>query len=51
MYVFKLPFRRLHGLAQQSEGLQRLIEPFTSLFQPVLHQHVGLDLAGHTIQL
>ena len=39
MDVFQLALGRLHRLAQERKGFQRLIEPFPSLLETILQQH------------
>ena len=49
--VLQLALRRLHRLAQQRDGFQRVVQPFPALRQAVLQQHLGVGAAGAVIQL
>ena len=49
--VLQLAFRRFHGLAQEGERFQRLVEAFLSLLETIVQQHIGIRAARAAIEL
>jgi hypothetical protein len=50
MHVFQLAPGRLHRLAQQGEGFQRIVEPLPAVLEAILHKHLQVGAPGTVIQ-
>jgi hypothetical protein len=49
MHVLQLAPGRLHRLAQQGEGFQRMVEPLPAFLEAILHQHLRVGAPGAVI--